>query len=122
MQLIIFYIYFFLIVLLIVQNAINFVISYSSILVSNENTLCYSFLPNHYYELNSELCNINCSYARSEKFPITNPFKCYNEQIYKESIYEFNKSNVYIFNTSTYGKYVKQYRSFYGTFIVYFYF
>lgn len=75
------------------------------------NTLCYSFLPDNYYIDMNGLCRINCSYTRTKQFPHNKPLKC------KKDYYQYNKNsnftNIYVFNTTTYGKYMKKYRLLY---------
>lgn len=83
------------------------------------NTLCYSWIPTTKYEVKMSLCKLNCSYTRYKHFPSNPPFQCENK--YKT----FNKNNnvsykIYLFNTTTYGKYVKDYRFFYGNSNVYY--
>lgn len=84
----------------------------SSTYISIKNSLCYSFIPLNRYETNNMLCNINCSYIRKISFPLNTPLKCdfnasYNKKYLNDYYY------VYYFNTSTYGLYRNNYRSFY---------
>lgn len=83
--------------------------------ISQKNSLCYSWIPYNRYEITTSLCQINCSYIRLKPYPSNSPFKCKD----KFSLSNNNISyKIYIFNTSTYGKYVKQYRFFYGNYYV----
>lgn len=79
--------------------------------ISKKNSLCYSWIPNNKYIKGSQLCSLNCSYVRTKMYPLNKPFTCYkNKSItsHKTSYY------AYVFNTSTYNKFVSQYRFFYG--------
>lgn len=87
------------------NNRINF--------ISKSNTLCYSWLPFTKYVIKDTLCRINCSYTRLKPFPSNSAFHC--KDIYTPFDDNKNESyEIYVFNTSTYGKYNKQYRIFYG--------
>lgn len=82
--------------------------------LSIENSLCYSWIPSNKYEIGDKLCNINCTYIRHIPFPSNTPFRCKNEYIsnYSENV---NKNyKIYLFNTSTYGYFVKDYRFFHN--------
>lgn len=77
--------------------------------ISIRNSMCYSWIPYNKYEIRSNLCKINCSYVRHKLFPLNTPLLC-------KRAYSLDKNNtfkIYVFNTSTYGKEIKQYRFFY---------
>lgn len=80
--------------------------------ISNNNSLCYSWIPSNKYEIKNTLCNINCSYTRFKLYPYNSPLSC------AEKYMPFNKNKIihkiYLFNTTTYGKYAKSYRYYYG--------
>lgn len=88
--------------------------------ISKINSLCYSWISSNKYEIRYGLCNINCSYIRHIPFPNNKPFQC-NINNYQNRIkyYNIKKVKYYYFNTSTYGKYIKEYRYLYNNVSVY---
>lgn len=87
--------------------------------ISKINTLCYSWIDYNKYEVKDKLCKINCSYIRFKSFPLSYPLKCNN-------YYSFEKNanvtfKIYLFNTTTYGKYVNKYRFYYNNTHVYYF-
>lgn len=87
--------------------------------ISFTNSLCYSFIPSNKYMYSKYICNINCSYKRIKPFPLNRPLRCkvdkgnFNDKLSNRSI------KMYVFNTTTYGEMVKNYRFFYSNKIVY---
>lgn len=99
----------------------QYIIYFNTVIyINTKNTLCYSWIPYNMYISRNGLCNINCSYVRRKQFPANIPLKCkinYSQSSdYKNSI----NNNIYIFNTSTYGKYVEKYRYYYKETSVYY--
>lgn len=98
--------------IIILVLTLNYLCITGNTFISINNTLCFSWIPYNKYEIRSGLCNINCSYIRYNPFPSNTPFNCKEESTFRKE----NKNttyNIYLFNTSTYGKYIKQYRFFY---------
>lgn len=117
-KILIYIIFYFYISILLIHLIIYIYVTNTRItVISKSNTLCYSWLPFTKYLLKNTLCKINCSYTRLKPFPSNSAFHC--EDIYT-SIYNNVSYDIYVFNTSTYGKYNKQYRFFYGNSQVYY--
>lgn len=76
-------------------------------------TVCYSWITTIKYEVRDTLCNLNCTYIRYIPFLSNTHLYCKNEfSSFKNNMSSTNY-RIYLFNTSTYGKYVKQYRFYY---------
>lgn len=86
--------------------------------LSRINTLCYSWISFNNYVIMKSLCNINCSYKRIKPFPLNTALSCSNTNTKQNK--NINTSyKIYLFNTTTYGKYIESYRFFYNTYYVY---